>query len=59
MIGLIREFTDPFSMSEWYVLWIDDEGKSHKVWFYWKSEARDFYDDLPYYNKKMERAKWF
>ena len=29
MIGLIKELTDTFSMSEWNVVWIDDEGKSH------------------------------
>ena len=26
MIGLIKELTDTFSMSEWNVVWIDDEG---------------------------------
>ncbi|MDU0461946.1 hypothetical protein [Staphylococcus ureilyticus] len=58
MIGLIREVTDTFSMSEWNVIWIDDEGKSHKRYFYWKTEARKFYDHLPYMNKKMERIGW-
>ena len=51
MIGLIKELTDTFSMSEWNVVWIDDEGKSHGKRFYWKTEAREFYDDLPYYQK--------
>lgn len=58
MIGLIRETLDTFSMSEWNVIWIDDEGKSHKRYFYWKTEARYFYDRLPYMNKKLERVGW-
>lgn len=58
MLGLIKDITDTFSMSEWNVLWVDDEGKSHKKYFYWKTEAREFYDRLPYMNKRMERIGW-
>lgn len=58
MIGLIKELTDTFSMSEWNVVWIDDEGKSHGKRFYWKTEAREFYDDLPYYQKDQKRVSW-
>ena len=56
MIGLIKELTDTFSMSEWNVVWIDDEGKSHGKRFYWKTEAREFYDSLP--SKRLERVSW-
>ncbi|MDU0381722.1 hypothetical protein [Staphylococcus pseudintermedius] len=58
MLGLIRSVTDTFSMSEWNVLCVDDNGKSHGKRFYWKTEARKFYNSLPYINKKMERASW-
>ncbi|WMZ77802.1 hypothetical protein [Staphylococcus pseudintermedius] len=58
MLGLIRSVTDTFSMSEWNVLWVDDNGKSHGKRFYWKIEARKFYNSLPYINKKMERVSW-
>ncbi|WP_181898113.1 hypothetical protein [Staphylococcus felis] len=58
MLGLIRSVTDTFSMSEWNVLWIDDNGKSHIKRFYWKTQARNFYNSLPYMNKKLERGSW-
>lgn len=29
MLGLIKGLTDTFSMSEWNVVWVDDNGKSH------------------------------
>ncbi|WP_199791754.1 hypothetical protein [Staphylococcus simulans] len=58
MFGLIREVTDTFSFSEWNVIWVDDKGESHGKRFYYKTEARKFYDSLPYMNKKMERAGW-
>lgn len=49
VLGLIKGLTDTFSMSEWNVVWVDDNGKSHGKRFYWKTEAREFYDSLPYY----------
>ncbi|WP_199219369.1 hypothetical protein [Staphylococcus haemolyticus] len=58
MLGLFKGLTDTFSMSEWYVVWIDDNGKSHRKWFYYKTEAREFYDNLPYYQKRLERVSW-
>lgn len=58
MFGLIKEVTDTFSFSEWNVLWVDDKGESHGKRFYYKTEAREFYDSLPYMNKKMERVGW-
>lgn len=57
MLGLIKGLTDTFSMSEWNVLWLDNKGKSHKKYFYYKTEARYFYDQLPYYHKKLERVR--
>lgn len=58
MFGLIKGLTDTFSMSEWNVVWIDDNGESHGKRFYWKTEAREFYDSLPYYQKRLERVSW-
>lgn len=58
MFGIIRDLTDTFSFSEWNVLWVDDKGESHGKRFYYKTEAREFYDSLPYMNKKMERVSW-
>nr|WP_277952348.1 hypothetical protein [Staphylococcus hominis] len=57
VLGLIKGLTDTFSMSEWNVLWLDNKGKSHKKYFYYKTEARYFYDHLPYYHKKLERVR--
>lgn len=54
--GVIESVTDTLDMNQWNVLWVDDEGKSHGKWFYCKSHARDFYNRLPYVNKRMERA---
>ena len=45
---LIKELTDTFSMSEWNVVWIDDEGKSHGKRFTGRQKL-EFYDSLPYY----------
>ena len=42
MIGLIKELTDTFSMSEWNVVWIDDEGKSHGKDFIGKQKPENF-----------------
>ena len=58
MFGLIKEVTDTFNFSKWNVLWVDDKGESHGKRFYYKTEAREFYDSLPYINKKMERVGW-
>lgn len=58
MLGLIQDISDTFSMSKWNVLWVDDEGRSHIRRFYWKTEAREFYNSLPYMNKKLERVSW-
>jgi len=58
VLGLIKGLTDTFSMSEWNVVWIDDDGESHGKGFYWKTEAREFYDSLPYYQKRLERVSW-
>ncbi|WP_347132283.1 hypothetical protein [Staphylococcus hominis] len=58
MLGLIKGLTDTFSMSEWNVVWVDNNGKSHKKYFYYKTEAREFYDSLPYYQKRLERVSW-
>ncbi|MCG2493214.1 hypothetical protein K4Q40_02795 [Staphylococcus epidermidis] len=58
MLGLIKGLTDTFSMSEWNVVWIDDDGESHGKRFYRKTEAREFYDSLPYYQKRLERVSW-
>lgn len=49
-------YTDPLSFSSWNVIWVDDNGVSHKEWFYWKHHARDFYNELPYLQKKMTRS---
>ena len=57
MIGLIKELTDTFSMSEWNVVWIDDEGKSHGKRFTGRQKL-EFYDSLPYYQKRLERVSW-
>lgn len=48
MLGIIRGLTDTFSMSEWNVVWLDNNGKYHKKYFYYKTEARFFYDLLPF-----------
>lgn len=58
MLGLIKGITDTFSMSEWNVVWVDDNGKSHKKYCYYKTEAREFYNSLPYYQKRLERVSW-
>ena len=58
VLGIIKGLTDTFSMSEWNVVWIDDDGESHGKRFYWKTEAREFYDSLPYYQKRLERVSW-
>lgn len=58
MLGLIKDITDVFSMSEWNVVWIDNNGKSHKRKFCWKTDARHFYERLPYYRKRLERVSW-
>ncbi|MGD6772417.1 hypothetical protein [Staphylococcus simulans] len=58
MFGLIKEVTDVLSLSAWNVLWVDDKGKSHCEYFSNKTDAREFYNGLPYINKKMERAGW-
>ena len=42
MIGLIKELTDTFSMSEWNVVWIDDEGKSHGKRFTGRQKLESF-----------------
>lgn len=59
VLELIKGLTDTFSMSEWNVIWVDDNGKSHGKRFYWKTEAREFYDTLPYYQKRLERVSWW
>lgn len=53
---IFQDITDTFDMSQWNVLWVDDNGKSHGKQFYHKHQARAFYSDLPYMNKRMERA---
>ena len=57
MLGIIRGLTDTFSMSEWNVVWLDNNGKYHKKYFYYKTEARFFYDLLAFYHKRMERVR--
>ncbi|CAA4046909.1 phage protein [Staphylococcus aureus] len=57
MLGIIRGLTDTFSMSEWNVVWLDNKGKYHKKYFYYKTEARFFYDLLPFYHKRLERVR--
>ncbi|CAA3996660.1 phage protein [Staphylococcus aureus] len=57
MLGIIRGLTDTFSMSEWNVVWLDNNGKNHKKNFYYKTEARFFYDLLPFYHKRLERVR--
>ena len=53
---IFQDITDTLDMNKWNVLWVDDKGKSHGKRFYYKYHAREFYNDLPYINKKMERA---
>lgn len=53
---MFQDITDTFDMNKWNVLWVDDEGNSHGKKFYHKHNARAFYNDLPYMNKRMERA---
>lgn len=53
---IFQDITDTFDMNQWNVLWVDDKGKSHGKWFYYKHHARDFYKNLPYMNKRMERV---
>lgn len=53
---IFQDITDTLDMNQWNVLWVDDKGKSHGKRFYYKHHARDFYNDLSYINKKMERA---
>ncbi|CAA4163017.1 phage protein [Staphylococcus aureus] len=57
MLGIIRGLTDTFSMSEWNVVWLNKNGKYHKKYFYYKTEARFFYDLLPFYHKRLERVR--
>lgn len=58
MFGIFNDLIDPLSLSAWNVLWVDDKGKSHCKYFSEKTDAREFYNGLPYFNKKMERAGW-
>lgn len=58
MFDFFSDAVDILSDAEWYVLWQDDKVKSHKEWFYYKTDAMEFYDRLPYFNKKIERSKW-
>ncbi|CAA3996372.1 phage protein [Staphylococcus aureus] len=57
MLGIIRGLTDTFSMSEWNVVWLENNCKYHKKYFYYKTEARFFYDLLPFYHKRLERVR--
>ncbi|WP_198645089.1 hypothetical protein [Staphylococcus chromogenes] len=58
MFGFLQDASDILTMSEWNVLWIDDDGKSHIKRFDYKTEAKEFYDRLPYFEKRIERASW-
>ncbi|WP_142351711.1 hypothetical protein [Staphylococcus sp. HMSC057C08] len=58
MFGLFNDLIDPLSLSAWNVLWVDNDGKSHCKHFSEKTDAREFYNSLKYFNKKMERVSW-
>lgn len=52
---VFQSITDVLDMNYWQVIWTDNNGNSDMKTFYYKQEAREFYNQLPYYHKRMEK----
>lgn len=57
MLGLLRDITDVFDMNYWKVTWISNEGKNKSKIFSFKHEAREFYESLNVFHKRIDKLK--
>lgn len=46
-----------FDMNVWEVIYVDRNNITHHVHFYYKSEARKYYNLIPHQSKLMKKVK--
>ncbi|RYD13645.1 hypothetical protein CGA19_01905 [Staphylococcus equorum] len=54
---IFNSIHDMFDMNVWEVIYVDRNKITHHVHFYYKSEARKYYNSIPHQSKLIKKVK--